>query len=533
LAVGRGETRGARWALPVGLICAEYLFLSFLVDLTGRTEGQRWVEFYKVAAPVVIGAVAAGWLVARSRQLSRAGPTTEEPPWLPWVGLTWNLAAFALAAGLAWSAYGPSAAGPAPGWTLPALVGLGALAALGAARSVGPWPWLIRWSRRQLGALPAALALGGVTWWVTSSVEVAWGLLSSATLHTVATLLGLAGGEVVVLPEELVVGLGGFEVAVAPVCSGVDGIGLFVLFEAIWLALARERLRFPRALLLLPAGAAAAFGANAVRIAVLIWVGASGHEQVALGGLHSKLGWILSVGLALGSVGLAERSQWLRRRPTLEPESAADAGVPQEVGAYLGPLLAALATSLLTGIWAVGPVDRWYGARIAAALAALAAVRQSLPDLRPSRSWLPFLAGAGVAVAWIGGAAGAEPALEAAVAALGAWERPLWLTVRLVGSIAVIPVIEELAFRGFLLPWLVSPDFEAVPPRAWTWPAVLLSSLAFGALHSQLVLGTLAGLAFAAVRLWRGRLGDAIVAHAVANAGASSKALRCSASAPA
>ena len=82
----------------------------------------------------------------------------------------------------------------------------------------------------------------------------------------------------------------------------------------------------------------------------------------------------------------------------------------------------------------------------------------------------------------------------------------------------VIPLVEELAFRGFLLPWLVSPDFEKVDPRAWTWPAVILSSLAFGAIHEHWVLGTLAGVAFAAARLYRGRLSDAVLAHALANA---------------
>jgi CAAX prenyl protease-like protein len=100
-----------------------------------------------------------------------------------------------------------------------------------------------------------------------------------------------------------------------------------------------------------------------------------------------------------------------------------------------------------------------------------------------------------------------------------------WLAVRVTGSVFVIPLVEELAFRGFLLPWLVSPDFENVSPRAWTWPAVLLSSLAFGALHEHWVLGTLAGLVFAAVRLHRGRLSDAVLAHSVANAVVAAAAL--------
>ena len=56
-------------------------------------------------------------------------------------------------------------------------------------------------------------------------------------------------------------------------------------------------------------------------------------------------------------------------------------------------------------------------------------------------------------------------------------------------------IAEELAFRGFLLRRLVAEDFEAVPSGRFTWPALLLSSVAFGALHgSRWIAGTLAGL---------------------------------------
>jgi membrane protease YdiL (CAAX protease family) len=50
------------------------------------------------------------------------------------------------------------------------------------------------------------------------------------------------------------------------------------------------------------------------------------------------------------------------------------------------------------------------------------------------------------------------------------------------------------------------------------WLALLVSSLAFGAMHQSFALGAVAGLAFGALRAWRGRVGDAVVAHAAANA---------------
>jgi membrane protease YdiL (CAAX protease family) len=48
--------------------------------------------------------------------------------------------------------------------------------------------------------------------------------------------------------------------------------------------------------------------------------------------------------------------------------------------------------------------------------------------------------------------------------------------------------------------------------------SIVLSSAAFGLMHGQhWIVGTLAGLAFAGALRWRGRMGDAVVAHAVSN----------------
>lgn len=50
-------------------------------------------------------------------------------------------------------------------------------------------------------------------------------------------------------------------------------------------------------------------------------------------------------------------------------------------------------------------------------------------------------------------------------------------------------------------------------------------SIVFGAAHERWAPGTAAGLAFAAARLRRGRLSDAVLAPAVANAGVASAGL--------
>jgi CAAX prenyl protease-like protein len=82
-----------------------------------------------------------------------------------------------------------------------------------------------------------------------------------------------------------------------------------------------------------------------------------------------------------------------------------------------------------------------------------------------------------------------------------------------------VPIAEELAFRGFLLRRLQSADFESVSWRLFAWGPFLISSVAFGILHGERWLaGAIAGGIFALVQLRRGRIGDAVAAHSVANA---------------
>src|SRR5262249_36463868 len=86
-------------------------------------------------------------------------------------------------------------------------------------------------------------------------------------------------------------------------------------------------------------------------------------------------------------------------------------------------------------------------------------------------------------------------------------------------AVVTAPVAEELAFRGFLIRRVISADFESLGLRQFTYFSVLLSSTVFGFLHGdRWIAGTIAGLAYAAALLRRGRIGDAVVAHATTNA---------------
>lgn len=518
-AVGPGGSAqaGIRWAVPAALLAAEYLLLSVRVDLPMTGPAMAAVRPLRTLGPVLFAAAAAGWLIARGEARGRPGALPPLPAWRPWPALAAQAGAYAVTAAWALALFRPGAAPASPGAVAAWLV-LAAATGLLALRSAAPLRWLVALAARRWLVPLAAISVGFLAWRAAAAAEGLWGLLSAFTLHAAGAVASAAGVAVRVDAARSVLWADAVRIEIAPICSGVDGVGLVVLFQAVWIALARERLRWQRALLLLPVGAAAALAGNVLRVAVLALLAAHGRPDLAFGGFHSKLGWAFFIAVALGSVAVAERSRWLARPAGAGGGAAASEGVPPGAGAYVAPFVATLAAALATSMLAAGGLDRLYGLRIAAGAAVLLAVRSRLPRAALAPALVPLAAGLAVGAGWIALAGGDGAAVADALGRLAPGERAAWIAVRVAGACVLVPLVEELAFRGFLLPWLVSPGFRGVPPRAWSWPAAAGSSLAFGAIHSEWLLGAAAGLAFAGVRRWRGRLGDAVLAHAVANA---------------
>ena len=93
-----------------------------------------------------------------------------------------------------------------------------------------------------------------------------------------------------------------------------------------------------------------------------------------------------------------------------------------------------------------------------------------------------------------------------------------WLAgFRLFGAALVVPLMEELFWRSFLMRWIVKSDFLSVTPSAVTFAAILLSSIVFGFEHHQWLAGIFAGLVYAWLYRRTGHLTYAIFAHAVTN----------------
>ena len=90
---------------------------------------------------------------------------------------------------------------------------------------------------------------------------------------------------------------------------------------------------------------------------------------------------------------------------------------------------------------------------------------------------------------------------------------------RLLGAAAVVPVMEELFWRSFLMRYLISADFQSVPIGTFTWFSFLGVAVVFGLEHYRVAQGIFAGVVYGLLVIRRKNLMGATVAHSVTNLG--------------
>jgi len=376
-------------------------------------------------------------------------------------------------------------------------------------------------------AVVIAGLIAASVWFFTGLAGRLWGPLSTLTFILSSNLLALINPELVVVEQsEKILGLGSFIVSVAPACSGYEGIGLVTAFLTLYLYINHKEFRFPRAFILFPLGIAIIWLLNVVRIAVLVALGYYWSTDIAIGGFHSQAGWVAFIATSLGLLWFASRWGFVQADDGDVARRVPDGTVPTvndgsaQAVAMLMPLVILLAMVLLTA--AVSFEFIWlYPLRVIAALLALVWYwpEMRLIPYRPS----PVALGAGLCVAliWILMLFNADPEAdkvfsEALQAAPPLWSG-LWLVFRFTGAVLTVPIVEELAFRGYLLCKLSHSQNYTRGPVLFSVIAIMVSSLAFGALHGAWVAGTVAGIIYALVRLRSQHIGDAILAHASTN----------------
>ncbi len=96
---------------------------------------------------------------------------------------------------------------------------------------------------------------------------------------------------------------------------------------------------------------------------------------------------------------------------------------------------------------------------------------------------------------------------------------PWILFFRVFRSVALVPVIEELFWRAWLMRWLIDMDFERVPLGAFSPFAFIATAVLFSMEHGPYWdVGLLTGFIYNWWMVRTRSLGDCILVHAVTNA---------------
>ena len=379
-----------------------------------------------------------------------------------------------------------------------------------------------------------------------SSSNTSGRILQIITFQSVKVVLRFFLPNILVDPGTFTIGTERFSIIVAKACSGLEGLGLVLVFTTVWLWYFRKESRFPQALLLIPCALGCVWVLNILRISALVLIGNAGAEEVAMVGFHSQAGWIAFTTVAFGFSMVTRKLRWVKKTQYYGPPAdvaaagiapsfdgaavvgsspieveSEEAGESPATGAYLVPFLAILGASFVSKA-ASGYFEWLYPLRFLAAAIALWYYRPELKKLNWRFGWLAPLTGTAIFLVWIVPSfwthSHEASALGTTLANLPFTARWAWIAFRVAAAVITVPIAEELAFRGYLARRLVNREFDSVPFSAITVLSIGLSSVAFGLMHGQQwIVGTLAGLAFAGVMKWRGRMGDAIVAHATSN----------------
>ncbi len=170
----------------------------------------------------------------------------------------------------------------------------------------------------------------------------------------------------------------------------------------------------------------------------------------------------------------------------------------------------------------------FYAVKIALVGGVLIALRGAFPEARPGGGgWAAATAlGAVLFFAWIfvdkytphfallGTRTGYDPAreLSSPLAVL------LFLAVRFLGLVVVVPFVEELFYRGFLLRFVTDmDDFQRVPIGTFSVLALLISSGVFALSHPEWLAAAIFALALCGLLHWTRNFFTCVLAHGVTN----------------
>jgi CAAX prenyl protease-like protein len=217
-----------------------------------------------------------------------------------------------------------------------------------------------------------------------------------------------------------------------------------------------------------------------------------------------------------------------------ETAAARRPGEP-EVWPYVVPLAGFLALTTLEAYLPAAsgglPSPVWYPLGYAVKIAAVCGLiwvsRSTLADLlpRPSPVGAALAVGLGLLVTatWVGldgrypelTFLGRRTAFDPTVMPRPA--RAAFLAVRVFGLVAVVPLIEELFYRSFLMRWITDPDYTRVPIGRVTPLSMAVTTGVFALSHPEWLPAALTGLAWGWLVARTRSVSACVLSHATAN----------------
>lgn len=91
------------------------------------------------------------------------------------------------------------------------------------------------------------------------------------------------------------------------------------------------------------------------------------------------------------------------------------------------------------------------------------------------------------------------------------------IATRLAGAVLVVPVMEELFWRSFLIRYLINSDYDRVPIGTFSWFSFIAICLLFGSEHYLLIAGIMAGIGYNLLLYRTKSIAQCILSHALTN----------------
>ncbi len=192
---------------------------------------------------------------------------------------------------------------------------------------------------------------------------------------------------------------------------------------------------------------------------------------------------------------------------------------------YVAPIAVFLALTALEGklpdqyIWV-------YLAKVVATSLVLFACRSTWKDIRFESKWIPagIVVGLVVFFVWIGIEKtlpyphfGERTAYNPFQSIASAGNRTLFLVARFYGLVLLVPVMEELFWRSFLLRFASNQDFESLPIGTFTWTGFFIVAGLFGFSHPEWLVAIIAAVAYGLLLRQTKSIFACVIAHLVTN----------------